>query len=274
MRLVLWFVKWIFAGILRTPNSSHVVSSVICTGYGRCFFIWAPNLGSAHAPPKGCYTEWEYLSVTLGEVMARVLIIDDHDVVRMGIRIALERAGYEVIGETGCGVDAVALAKSLLPDVVILDVDLPRIDGFGILSRMFAAGVNAKVIVFTGLPKEQYAVRCMRAGASGFISKEENILNLPGAVKMVLDGYSLFPNIAEHGGLAAGSSEPEVLEELSSRELAVLRYLARGYRIKEIAHEMLLSEKTVSTYKARLKLKLKVDSTLGLIDFARRNRAD
>ncbi|MEK1939932.1 MAG: response regulator transcription factor [Pseudomonas sp.] len=205
--------------------------------------------------------------------MARVLIADDHEVIRMATRMMLENAGHQVVGEASNGVEVVSLVRTLAPDLIILDMDMPQLDGFAVLQRLHAEPKAAKIIVFSGLDASRYAVRCARAGASGFVSKDSDLKQLTNAVQVVMSGYKLFP-VTEYSsvdGSATLASEKELIETLSDRELTVLRALARGHRIKDIADELLLSEKTVSTYKSRLIGKLQVGNILELVELAKRN---
>ncbi len=191
----------------------------------------------------------------------------------MATRLMLENAGHEVIGEASNGIEVVSQVRSLTPDLIILDMDMPHLDGFAVLQRLHAEPNPAKIIVFSGLDASRYAVRCARAGASGFVSKDSDLKQLMNAVQVVLSGYKLFPvtEFSSVDGSATLTSEKEQLETLSDRELTVLRALARGHRIKDIADELLLSEKTVSTYKSRLIAKLQVGNILELVELAKRN---
>ncbi|WP_275671733.1 response regulator transcription factor [Pseudomonas arsenicoxydans] len=201
------------------------------------------------------------------------MIADDHAVVRMAVRLLLQQGGHEVIGEADAGVEVIALARSLNPDLVILDIDMPKLDGFAVLQRLCSAQERTKVVIFSGLDASRYAIRCSRAGASGFVSKDGDINELLSAVQIVLAGYTLFPttDFSSVDSSSRLASEEALLKTLSDRELAVLRNLARGHRIKDIAHELMLSEKTASTYKARLIVKLQVGNFLELVEFAKRN---
>jgi len=205
--------------------------------------------------------------------VAKVLIADDHEVIRMATRMMLETAGHEVIGEASNGVEVVSLLRSLSPDLVILDMDMPQLDGFAVLQRVHAQPNPPKIIVFSGLDASRYAVRCARAGASGFVAKDSDLKQLTNAVQTVMSGYKLFP-VTEYSSVDGSgqlASEKELLETLSDREMTVLRSLATGHRIKDIADELLLSEKTVSTYKSRLISKLQVGNILELVELAKRN---
>lgn len=205
--------------------------------------------------------------------MAKILIADDHAVVRMAVRMLLEKAGHEIVGETDSGVDTIALARKLSPDLIILDIDLPQLDGFEVLKHLCANEKRFKVLVFTGQQAERYAVRCSRAGAASFICKEDDLSELLTAVQVTLAGYALFPtsDLSSVDTSSIQTPEEDMVKKLSARELSVLRYMARGYLNKAIAKEMLLSVKTVSTYKSRLITKLQVANLVELIEFSKRN---
>jgi two-component system response regulator EvgA len=205
--------------------------------------------------------------------MANILIADDHAVVRMAVRMLLEKAGHNVLGEADSGVDVIALARKLSPDLIILDIDMPHLDGFDVLQRLCANGERYKVLIFSGLQAESYSIRCSRAGAAGFVCKEGNLSELLTAVQIILAGYTLFPttDLSSIDASSRLAPEKDMLKLISPRELSVLRYLARGYLNKDIAQEMLLSVKTISTYKARLIAKLQVANLVELADFAKRN---
>lgn len=205
--------------------------------------------------------------------MAKILIADDHAVVRMAVRLLLEKAGHEVIGEADSGVDVIALTRRLTPDLVILDIDMPQLDGFAVLQRLCGEGGGCKVVVFSGLQSDRYAIRSSRAGASSFVCKDSDLSELLSAVQIVLAGYTLFPT-TDFSSVDVSSrlvSEETLVKTLSDRELTVLRSLARGYRIKDVARELMLSEKTASTYKARLIVKLQVGNFVELVELAKRN---
>ncbi|MNE55839.1 Virulence factors putative positive transcription regulator BvgA [compost metagenome] len=147
------------------------------------------------------------------------------------------------------------MIESLAPDVVILDIGLEKLDGLTVLKRITQA-------------KENYAARCLQAGASGFVSKSEPIGKLIKAIEMVADGYVFFPKDSMP---LLGNPEPTGdLEELTDRELQILRLLAEGFSNGEIASRLNLSNKTVSGHKVNIQAKLGVTSVIELADIARR----
>ncbi|MGE7989877.1 response regulator [Pseudomonas sp. NPDC089554] len=205
--------------------------------------------------------------------MNKVLIVDDHPVIRLAVRMLMERHGYEVVSETDNGVDALQLTREYLPDIVVLDIGIPKLDGLEVIARMTAASPGTKVLVLTSQAPGHFSMRCMQSGAAGYVCKQQELTELLSAIKAVLSGYSYFPNQALHktrGGVGSGS-ETEMVERLSGREMMVLQQLARGRTNKEIADSMFLSNKTVSTYKTRLLLKLNARSLVDLIELAQRH---
>ncbi|CAB3640052.1 response regulator transcription factor [Achromobacter pestifer] len=202
--------------------------------------------------------------------MNTILIVDDHPLVRLAVRMLLETNGFNVVGEVGNGIEAVQAFRDLSPDVVILDIGIPKLDGLSVISRMLAINPATNVLVLTSQSSEAFCHRCMQAGAKGFISKDEDLNKLVSAIKAVMAGYSVFPSMSvasEHGRLP----EPDMIKRLSDREMMVLQYLAQGQSNKEIGETLLISNKTVSTYKTRLLQKLGMASVVELAEFAKRN---
>lgn len=206
--------------------------------------------------------------------MKRVLIVDDHPVTRLAVRMLMERHGFEVIAETDNGTDALKLAMEYVPDILILDIGLPKLDGLEVITRLMSRAMPIKILVLTLQTPGPFSMRCMQAGAAGYVCKQQDITELISAVRAVLAGYSYFPNEALHSFRSSQgvSSEEEMIELLSGRELVVLKQLTSGMSNKEIAEGLCLSNKTVSTYKRRLLTKLNARSLVDLIEFAQRHR--
>lgn len=205
--------------------------------------------------------------------MPRVLIVDDHPFVRAGVKLVLSQEGFEVAGEADNGIDAVQMARDCSPDLIVLDISIPRLDGLEVIGRLNGAASGIKVLVLTSQSAECFAPRCLKAGASGFVSKSGDLSELARAAKAVMDGYTYFPAIAVNSVRRTDmdASEADRIALLSDRELMILQHLARGLSNKEIGDAILLSNKTVSTYKARVIEKLNVKSLVDLADLARRN---
>ncbi|HEK0204970.1 TPA: response regulator transcription factor [Pseudomonas aeruginosa] len=204
--------------------------------------------------------------------MSRILIVDDHPVIRMAMKMLLEAEGHQIVGDTDNGVDAISLGRELKPDLVILDIGIPRLDGLEVISRLMVLALPLKILVLTGQSASLFALRSMQAGAAGFVCKQGGLAELVTAVNAVASGYSYFPSSAMRPvQQGAYSDDVELLGRLSDREVSVLQYLSQGYSNKQISEQMFISKKTVSTYKARLLLKLNAGSLVDLIEFAKRN---
>ncbi|NBB10120.1 response regulator transcription factor [Pseudomonas sp. SLFW] len=204
--------------------------------------------------------------------MKTVFIIDDHPVIRLAIRMLLENENYEIVGETDNGVDAMQMVRECMPDLIILDISIPKLDGLEVLTRFNSMNLPAKILVLTGQAPSLFAIRCMQNGAAGYVCKQEDLSELVSSVKAVLSGYNYFPSQAL--GMSQTDGVPEELERfkiVNDRELMVLQLFAQGRTNKEIAKGMFLSNKTVSTYKTRLMQKLKVKTLVELIEMAKRN---
>jgi len=205
--------------------------------------------------------------------MKKVIIVDDHPVIRFAVKMLLERNEMEVVAETNNGVDAIQKTRECLPDLVLLDIGLPKIDGFQVLERLRTLNLSLKILVLTSQSSSHFAQRCKQAGADGFVTKSDDMSELLDAIKMVMRGYSFFPQSTYQSYEQTDSYHDDdgLLVQLSDRELSVLVSIGKGMGNKQIGEQLLLSEKTISTYKHRLKQKLNAQSLIDLIDFARRN---
>lgn len=201
----------------------------------------------------------------------KILIVDDHPVVVLALKIILEQSGFEVIAETNNGVDALKLIKALSPDAVILDIGIPQLDGLEVIERSNKLLKIPPILVLTAQPSDHFVSRCIQAGASGFVSKQKDMNEVTGALRAVLTGHSYFPIISNNNMIAKSSQdEAELVKKLSTREMVVLQQLAVGLSNKEIAERMLLSNKTISTYKTRLLDKLNAKNLVDIIEIAKR----
>lgn len=203
--------------------------------------------------------------------MHSVFIVDDHPVIRLAIRMLLENQGYKVVGESDNGVDAMQIIRETPPDLVILDISIPKLDGLEMLSRLQAMAIPLKVLILTAQAPALFAVRCMHSGAAGYVCKQEDLSELLSAIKAVLSGYNYFPSQALNPPPTGSNQELELFRQVNDRELMVLQLFAQGRSNKEIAKGMFLSNKTVSTYKKRLMHKLRASTLVELIDVAKRN---
>jgi two-component system response regulator EvgA len=205
--------------------------------------------------------------------MKSALIVDDHPVVRAAVKIVLEQEGFKRIYEVANGSEVMAMVREHSPDLVVLDLVMPSLDGLDVLGRLKIANVPSRVLVFTSQEPQFYQERCMRAGAMAYVAKTNDLSHLHKAVHALMAGYTYFIQLAS-GSVALNnlqSSEKELIDKLSDRELMIFQHLARGLSNKAIAEAMHLSHKTVSTYKTRCNEKLGLTSAVHCRDFAKRN---
>lgn len=183
----------------------------------------------------------------------------------------LENQNYKIVGESDNGVDAMQMVRETRPDLVILDISIPKLDGLEVLSRLQAMSMPMKVLVLTAQSPAIFAVRCMHSGASGYVCKQEDLNELLSAIRAVLSGYNYFPSEAIKSSQELATQDLELFRLVNDRELMVLQLFAQGRSNKDIAEGMFLSNKTVSTYKKRLMQKLRAASLVDLIEVAKRN---
>lgn len=204
--------------------------------------------------------------------MSTIVIADPQPFIRDALHQRLAAIGHVIVGECGDGRDALTLVQRTHPDLVILELELPRLSGLELIRRLRADDRKQKLLVFTNLSGPYYQGLCLQAGASGFVHKGATLEELDEAVRMTLGGRLVFPaevrqSASEHGPTL--SPDAEIGEKLTPRELTVLQYLAHGFRVKDIAHELAISDRTVSTYKTRLLEKTQTDSLVDLVEVAR-----
>lgn len=195
--------------------------------------------------------------------MIRVLLVDDQSLVRAGFRMILKaEPGVAVVGEAADGAAAVTLAGRLSPDVVLMDIRMPDVDGITATRRIVTGPDAPRVVILTTFDLDEYVYGALRAGASAFLLKDAPESQLLAAIRVVADGGSLFaPAVTRRliDAFARGPgdrSPPPTLGELTAREVEVLRLVARGLTNAEIAAELFVSDHTVKTHVAHLLAKL------------------
>jgi len=191
----------------------------------------------------------------------RVLVVDDQPLVRSGFKMVLdERPDLELVGEASDGQQALELVRELDPDVVLMDVRMPNLDGVEATRRLVESGTRARVLVLTTFDLDEYVYAAIRAGASGFLLKDVEPAELVDAIRVVAAGNSLFGPAATKRLLARFAEPPtgRSLDELTERENEILCLLATDLSNAELAEQLFLSETTVKTHVSSILRKLRV----------------
>ena len=200
----------------------------------------------------------------------RLLLVDDHPIVRTGLRMLFQsEPDMVVVGEVNGGAEAIEAMQSLHPDVVIMDVAMPGMNGLDLIRRIRSEHPGVAVLVLSMHAEEQYAMRSFRAGASGYLTKDSAAEELVRAVrKIAAGGTYVSASLAERvvRQLNGADAAPRHAR-LSDRELEVLRRIVSGERLTDIARALHLSVKTISTHKTRILEKLEIASTAGLVRY-------
>lgn len=204
--------------------------------------------------------------------MLKVLIVDDHDVVSQGIsRVLQDNSSISVIGVASSGEEAVAQARALVPDIILMDVHMPGIGGLGATKEIKRILPKVKIIALSALDDNIYPVKLLEAGASGYLTKGTNTSELLEAMETVFKGdHYISKTIAQKMALSKFSIDEvgSPLGQLSDRELQVAQMIVDCKKSNEIADSLNVSPKTVSTYRARIFTKLNIDSDVELMHLA------
>ena len=208
--------------------------------------------------------------------MIRVLLADDHSIVRAGLRRIIEESrDMEVIAEADDGRTAIQLARETKPDVAVIDISMPDLDGLEVISQLKIYLPDLPIIMLTMHEEEQYVVRAIEAGAKGYVTKRSAPEHIVKAIHQVISGNRYLTAEASEAlalRIAKGAGSRSSLDSLSNRELQVLRRLAMGHTNQEIASAYGISIKTVDTYRLRLLKKLNLRNNAELSRFAMQNR--
>lgn len=207
--------------------------------------------------------------------MIRILLADDHSIVRAGLRRLIEGAGdMEVVAEAADGREAIALVHETRPDVAVVDISMPGLDGLEVVSQLGGYYPEMPILVLTMHEEEQYVVRAINAGAKGYVTKRSVAEQLLNAIRKIHHGgryvdEAAAESLASHQARGAGGRSP--VDTLSDREIQVLRRIASGSSNREIADAYNLSVKTVDTYRSRLLKKLDLKNNAEITRFALKN---
>jgi DNA-binding NarL/FixJ family response regulator len=206
--------------------------------------------------------------------MKRILLVDDHPLIRKGLRLTLEsETDFMICGEAGSAEEAAAIIPELAPDIIMLDISLPRQSGLDMLHQLESNRPHGLVLVVSRRDEILYAERAIRAGARGYVMKSEAPRELVAAIRKVLSGgihVSAAINERLLQGIASGqhSFNQSPAEALSTRELEVFEMTGQGMGTREIADDLELSIKTVESYRARIKMKLNLTNAAELVQHA------
>jgi DNA-binding NarL/FixJ family response regulator len=208
--------------------------------------------------------------------VCRVLLVDDHALVRAGIRALLESLPrVEVVGETGDGLEAVQLARELVPDAILLDITLPGLNGLEVAARVARLGAGTRVLMLSMHASPEYAARAFAAGAAGYLNKDSAFDELAAALEAIGAGRRYLcraideAQVAELERLAATGSSG--LDRLTPRQRQILQLVAEGLGTRQIAERLFLSVKTVETHRAQIMQRLDIHDVPGLVRFAIRH---
>lgn len=220
-------------------------------------------------PPRGNVTN---LKVSAGKQKIRVLIADDHPVVRRGLQACLARQeSLKVVGEAADGDEALEKALELAPDVVLMDISMPRRDGLAVTQALRKQAPQIKVLVLSVHNNKDYIFRIIQAGAHGYVSKEASPEELLEAIESVCGGETFFsPEMAQAAihQLVNNGGKREPFAQLTGREREVLVLIAEGQSNKEIANRLGIGVRTIETHRERIMRRLDIHSVAGLTKFA------
>jgi DNA-binding NarL/FixJ family response regulator len=202
----------------------------------------------------------------------RVLLADDHALVRAGFRALLHELGIQVVGEANDGNEALRLIELYRPDIVLMDIAMPELNGLEATARVAEEFPNVRVIILSMYANVEYARRALRAGAAGYLLKNAKAAELETAIHAVAEG-EVYLSTAVAKFIAAdyaasGSSDDKSVTRLTPRQLEILQLLAKGYSRKQIAEKLVISVKTFDTYRAQLMQQLDVQDAAGLVRVA------
>jgi DNA-binding NarL/FixJ family response regulator len=204
----------------------------------------------------------------------RVLLADDHELVRAGFRALLAKLRYQVVAEASNADEALSLIGIHNPDVVLMDIAMPGLSGLEATEQITEHYPMVRVVILSMHANPEYARRALRAGAAGYLLKNAKESELDMAIQAATEGETyLSPAVArfiaaDYARRKGTSPEPKALESLTPRQLEILQLIAKGYTRKQIAEQLVISVKTFDTYRAQLMTQLEVHDTAGLVRYA------
>jgi DNA-binding NarL/FixJ family response regulator len=205
-------------------------------------------------------------------MLARILLVDDHALVRQGLRSLLERAGFVVVGEAADGLEAVQQVRSLSPDIVVMDISMPSQNGLNAAREIRQMGSDTKIVLLTQHSEEMYIADALEAGVAGYVLKAQVSNDLIHAIQQVSGGKVYISPGISSAVLAAYKSRLEKKgDPLTLRERQVLQLIAEGKSTRDVASLLFISVKTAETHRSRLMQKLDIHETAGLVRYAIRH---
>jgi two-component system response regulator NreC len=213
-------------------------------------------------------TSTELAAVDGEGVLLRVVIADDHAMFREGVRTLLERAGIEVSGEAGDGREAVRLANELTPDVAVLDLSMPAMNGIEAARDLARSAPQVRTVLLTMFSEQAYVLEALRAGVRGYVLKTQAAPDLIDAIRQVMRGSIYLSSGISEVVLNALLEPSAPIDPLTGRELQVLQLVAEGRTAREVASALGLSPKTAESHRNRIMRKLDIHDTAGLVRYA------
>jgi two-component system response regulator NreC len=228
---------------------------------------------------EGFYVSSDIVSKSNGPSVVRILIADDHDIVRRGIALILQsQSDMEVVGEAVNGLDAVKLAESLAPDIILMDIDMPDLTGLEATKQISHSLPDVSVLILTAYDREDFLFEALQAGASGYVLKAGSVDDLLHSIRTIRDGeVFLYPHMVtrlvnDYVKHFRAGEETDTYVKLSAREREVLPLLAEGETNNHIAELLHLSPFTVQTYRQRIMKKLDLHGRTELLKYAIRRK--
>jgi len=202
-------------------------------------------------------------------MLTKVLIVDDHPAMLLALRTLFsQQVPFEIMGYAHDGESCLTLTKNLEPDMIVLDLDLPRTDGFDLINKLKNINASIKILILSSHEEKVYGNRVRALGAQGFVNKAASGKIIITAAIAVSQGYTFF---TANTSQMSPNSDEEKLSKISDREFQVLKFLGKGFSNTQISEHLHISNKTVATYKSRLYEKLAVNNIADLISFCRQN---
>jgi two-component system response regulator FimZ (fimbrial Z protein)/two-component system response regulator EvgA len=202
-------------------------------------------------------------------MLTKVLIVDDHPAMLLALRTLFsQQVPFEIMGYAHDGESCLTLTKNLDPDMIVLDLDLPRTDGFDLINKLKNINASIKILILSSHEEKVYGNRVRALGAQGFVNKAASGKIIITAAIAVSQGYTFF---TANTSQMSPKSDEEKLSKISDREFQVLKFLGKGFSNTQISEHLHISNKTVATYKSRLYEKLAVNNIADLISFCRQN---